>query len=869
MAQQSKMNERWIPTYCNQCNMGPDPIRILVRNGVAVKAEGNPAFSDVHPGHGRACVKVKGLIQKLYNPNRVKAPMKRTNPKKGRDEDPGWVEISWDEALDLFESRLKQVRAKGLLDEQGLPRVAVTAGADGTPPAFNGTWYPFWMAFGPFDGTLGGGGGVKCYHAEHLYGELWHRSFTCGGDLEYTEYQINLGRNYNASNGVTGTLREANARVRGMKTVQVEPHLSVTGATADEWIPMKPKTDSAFLYAMMYVMLHELEVWDVKFLKEVTNSPYLVGPDGLFVRDPDFDSPMMWDPVEGEAKPYDEDFQDIALEGTYEVNGVSARPSFELLKEHMKKYTPEWAAVICDVSAETIRRVTKEYVDHAHIGMTITIEGNELPYRPVHVSLGKSVNNGFGSYQAVWACHMLAVLVGGLDVPGGHIAFGPLLNGPITMGEDGFLDYPFLPTEEEYWQWPPDSRDGRTSLTPLASGMIPTFAAAMGPNHLAWINMTDPPENWPKASIPDILVTHKTNPIISMWDSERVRKVLEQIPFHVSFAYTFDETNWHADLLLPENIDLEGTQIFPMGGVTFCYGIKWEHMGFHIRQPVIEPPFNTRDMTDVFTELASRLEMLPEYYAMIGMYLQWDEEYALDPSKKYSVSEIYEQMGRAVSGGQHGIDWFKENGALFFPIPKLEWYKYTQMKDLELRYELPYQERVMRIGKQLADRLHDKDIHWWDRALHEYQALPECEDFSKTYETSPEYDLWLMTSRSMQFYWGGNADVPWMIEAADELVDHGGVVMNTQAAAARGIKHGDEVWIESPIGRVKGRALLRQGIRPDCVLMMQQFGHHVTALAKDTGWPNMNPITPMPHQMTDETGSGSDHVMVKVYQAGR
>jgi phenylacetyl-CoA:acceptor oxidoreductase len=381
--------------------------------------------------------------------------------------------------------------------------------------------------------------------------------------------------------------------------------------------------------------------------------------------------------------------------------------------------------------------------------------------------------------------------------------------------------------------------------------------------------MTGPPANWPKATIPDILVTHKSNPVISMWDSDRVRRVLEQIPFYVSFAYTFDETNWYADLLLPENIDLEGTQLFPMGGLTFCYGIKWQHAGFHVRQPVVKPPFKTRDMTDIFTDLANRLGMLPQYYAMIGLYLQLKDEYALDPTRKYAVEEIYEQMARSVTDGQHGLAWFKEHGAIFFPLPKLEWYKYTQMQDLGLRYELPYQERVTRIGRQLGDRLHSKGIRWWDRALHEYQALPECEDFAKLYETKPEYDLTLMTSRSMQFYWGGNADVPWMIEAAGELIDHGGVVMNAQAAAARGIKHGDTVWVESPIGQVKARALLRQGIRPDSVLMMQPFGHDVTAIAKDTGWPNMNPITPMPHEMTDETGSGSDHVRVRVYKAGR
>ena len=34
--------------------------------------------------------------------------MKRTNPKKGFNEDPGWEEISWDEAYDLVDSHMRE-----------------------------------------------------------------------------------------------------------------------------------------------------------------------------------------------------------------------------------------------------------------------------------------------------------------------------------------------------------------------------------------------------------------------------------------------------------------------------------------------------------------------------------------------------------------------------------------------------------------------------------------------------------------------------------------------------------------------------------------------------------------------------------------
>ena len=71
----------------------------------------------------------------------------------------------------------------------------------------------------------------------------------------------------------------------------------------------------------------------------------------------------------------------------------------------MAPYTPEWAERICDVPAATIRRIAHEFIDHARVGETIEIEGVRLPYRPVAVSLGKTVNNGWGGYECVLGAH--------------------------------------------------------------------------------------------------------------------------------------------------------------------------------------------------------------------------------------------------------------------------------------------------------------------------------------------------------------------------------------------------------------------------------------------------------------------------------
>ncbi len=61
--------------------------------------------------------------------------------------------------------------------------------------------------------------------------------------------------------------------------------------------------------------------------------------------------------------------------------------------------------------------------------------------------------------------------------------------------------------------------------------------------------------------------------------------------------------------------------------------------------------------------------------------------------------------------------------------------------------------------------------------------------------------------------------------------------------------------------------MLREGIRPDTVLMIGQFDHWKTPFAKDLNRPSLNSVTDISLKLTDSTGSGSDLVCVKVYKA--
>ena len=96
----------WLGTSCSHCYATCSIIAHRV-DGVIVKVEGNP---DSKIGKGRLCGKGASNIMSHYDPNRLTVPLRRTNPKKGLDEDPGWKEISWDEALDEIAEHLRRVR---------------------------------------------------------------------------------------------------------------------------------------------------------------------------------------------------------------------------------------------------------------------------------------------------------------------------------------------------------------------------------------------------------------------------------------------------------------------------------------------------------------------------------------------------------------------------------------------------------------------------------------------------------------------------------------------------------------------------------------------------------------------------------------
>ncbi|HEY5896575.1 MAG TPA: molybdopterin dinucleotide binding domain-containing protein, partial [Burkholderiales bacterium] len=501
--------------------------------------------------------------------------------------------------------------------------------------------------------------------------------------------------------------------------------------------------------------------------------------------------------------------------------------------------------------------------------------------------LGKTVTNGWGGFECCWARTVIATLVGALEVPGGILGTTVRLNRPMSErhlsvkpGPDGFMAYPFNPTDKAHWSARPNIRNAYRTMVPLVADGA--WSQALGPTHFSWLFLDKTPQGLPEVTLPELWFVYRTNPAISFWDTDALGERMARFPFVVAFAFTRDETNHFADLLLPEASDLESLQLIRIGGSKYIEQF-WDHEGFALRQPVSKPRGAAKDFTDIATELAQRTGLLEKYNAAmnkgaLGVPLK---DFSLQPSRPYSAEEIWDAACKAASaeltdGAEaHGLDWWKEKGFATRPFPRTAWYLFPTLEAQGLRFELPYQERLLRIGTELGKRLHESGMQWWDKQLAEYQALPAWKDFPGEWRAAlramggaeTDYPFWLLTARSMQYAWGGNVGMAMIKEVADNIAGHRGVIINTGKAKALGIGEDDWVEIATPQNKVRARAVLRQGIRPDTLLLLGQFGHWATPVAKDFGMPSMNKLVPMSVELTDATGSGADIVRVAVRKA--
>lgn len=250
--------EYWSTGVCLQCPGGCG-LRIRSVMHWPVKLEG---IKDYPINRGRLCPKGQSGLQVLYDPDRIRHPLKR----KGKRGERNWDKISWEEGMDLVVQRLKTLRQKGnphhlmLLGGRYRGHMAELMArfmeAYGSP---NHLGNPVRGSEGILKGHLFTMG-VKDFLAIHWEEVNYVLSFGASL-LEASRPSLRNLWGY-------GFLRRGRPGIRG-KMVQIEPRFSVTASKADQWIPIQPGTDGALALGIAHSIIKEKK-YDHQFIERYT-----------------------------------------------------------------------------------------------------------------------------------------------------------------------------------------------------------------------------------------------------------------------------------------------------------------------------------------------------------------------------------------------------------------------------------------------------------------------------------------------------------------------------------------------------------------------------------------------------------------------
>ncbi len=811
-------SEEWIPTTCW---IGKQDCGMLARRigGRVVKFEG-------HPGHprnrGTLCPKGVAQLIAVYDPNRVKAPLIRTNEKgvSGR-----WRQASWDEALALVGSKIKEVRAKD-------KRLLVWQKGRSKAEAF------YDDAFVKASGATKLGHGAYCSDAGYRACE-----YTIGPhgvlhpDFRYTRYLLAWGWNITNAGGnklcwITWPQQLIAAKERGMKVVVIDPRLRGAGPFADEWLPIRPATDMALALALCHLLVRQGTI-DREYLVQHTNAPFLVKADGYFLRADGKE--QVWDQKTGKARVHEAKDVSPALEGEFTAGGEKVRTAFQVFKDHLAQYSPEWAAGVCGIPADGIVRLAQELGENARIGSTIVVDGVTLPYRPVAIMAYHVAQQELG-FQALRAMLLVMMLLGSIEAVGGQrIDFTWKVHGNFEK-----LDQIKI-KEPPYNIYLKDSK-----YFPINSAN-PSVAARVMLN----------PQRYGVDYTPEVMIIHMTNPVLSFPPQDIISEAYKKYKFIAVIDPWLSETaDYFADVVLPAATveKYEG----PIK-VTDQY-----IDALTLRVPPMEPLFQSRGEIHIYLDLCEKAGILygkGGYLSELNEALKLKDPYTLPLDRKPSVREIFDRWAKS-EGIQEGVAYFEKKGIkIKGPVKAHKYYGYAADPPFDgIRHRL-YGESLLRYREEMKAK-GAGEVYWRD-----YTPLPTWR--KPTMDGSPaDYDLYLISYKMVEFKQSRSSFIPLLAELAPrQRLD-----INPRTARARGIRDGDEVRVEShnavtgETRKLKVKAHYTEAIRPDTVGMPHHYGMWTHPWANGQG-PTPNVLYFTGEGYVANTADQSFHVKVRAYRA--
>jgi len=844
--------------YMCACRCG---IRVTLRNGEIRYIQGNPD----HPlNQGVICAKGSSGIMKQYSPGRLTQPLRR---KPGSERGAGEFEaISWDEAFAVLEERLAKIRAT---DPK---QFALFTGRD-QMQALTGL---FAKQFGTPNYAAHGGFCSVNMAAGMIYtigGSFWEFG---GPDLDRAKLFVMIGT---AEDHHSNPMKIALSKFKrnGGRFVSINPVRTGYSAIADEWVPIKPGTDGALLLALNHEIIRQ-GLYDRDFLVQYSNAAELVNLDeasseyGMFVRTEvpeeegcfDPQNKLWWDRASDKPVVTHTPGADPFLRGEFTLkDGTPVKPSFELLQERVKDYTPEWAESITGIPAATIRRLAQE------MGVTARDQRIELPIawtdtwgkehqtvtgNPVafHAMRGLAAHsNGFHTIRSL---AILMSLLGTIDRPGGfrHKVPFPRPIPPCAKtprGPQGVR--PNMPLDGMALGWPaePDDLFVEDDGTPVRIDKAFSWEHPLAVHGLMHNVITNAWRGDPY-SIDTLLIFMSNMAWNSTMNTVSVRDMLNdkrddgeyKIPFLVVCDAFHSEMVAYADLVLPDTSYLERHDVMSILDRPIS---EFDGPVDAVRIPILPPKGECKPFQEVLIELGTRLK-LPAFTHKDGTrkyrdYPDFIVNHETEPGSGIGFLAGWRGKGgeKTMRGEPNPRQWemYAQNGGFFHhELPRsyqymrnwnqgyLEWAQRNRIT----RYAEPisihiYSEVLQKFrlaaqgksdGKQPPERLRKRIATYFDPLPFYYEPLEG--QLSDTHK----YPLNAITQRPMAMYHSWDSQNAWL----RQIHAHNYLFVNPLTAAAQGIADGGWMWAESMHGKVRCMARYSEAVEPGTVWTWNAIG---------------------------------------------
>lgn len=763
--------------YMCACRCG---INVHLKDGKVAYIEGNKD----HPvNQGVLCAKGSAGIMQVNAPSRLDAPLMRVGP-RGSGE---FKKISWEEALDLAVEWLNPLKKKAP------EKLAFFTGRDQSQSF---TSY-FAQMFGTPNYAAHGGFCSVNMATAGIYtmgGAFWEFGQP---DWDYTKLFILFGvaedHDSNPIKMGIGKIKE-----RGAKIVGVNPIRTGYNAVADEWLGITPGTDGLLILSLIHILIKAGKI-DLDYLAKYTNAPVFLDPEnGLILKDKN-DKPLVKDRITGKVCAFDTKGIQPDLNATYRVRGATSTTVFHkiITKYLSSEYEPEKVEKICGISAKKIRALANEIAKVAfEEEFELPIEWTDfrgekhksMKGRPVSFHSMRGVSAHSNGFQTCRALHMLQILLGTVEVPGGfrfkppypkpssihpkpHFKVTPNapLDGPhlgfVHGPEDLALDDQGNPVRiDKAFSWEnPMSAHGLMH-------MVISNAYAGDPYKIDTLFMYMANMSWNSSM--------NTSGVMEML-TEKDNKGDYIIPRIIySDAYS-SEMVAYADLILPDTTYLERHDCISLLDRPIS---EADGAADAIRWPVIEPDRDVRGFQSVLVDLGARLD-LPGFINEDGSPKYRDyEDYIVNHLRKPDIGPLAGFRGDGSAEGRgpvnpKQIEAYIENGGFYVShVPEeakyfKPWNNAYQDWAVELGlYDNPspyifnlYSEPMRKFqlaAEGVGERLPPE--HLKDRLKKVMSPLPIWYSTEPDNEENGEYPIHALTQRPMAMYHSWGSQNAWL-----------------------------------------------------------------------------------------------------------